>query len=103
MTCFEHYFAAMKKALDKDDLYEIWPDFCPQYDEYEYAWTSIRGLGEALLLNCGPCEGPSDLRHIQCKSCVEKRGSVAKGAFQKATGQQKDNWSTIILCRIHQR
>jgi hypothetical protein len=103
MTCFEHYFAAIKKALDKNDLYEIWPDFSPQYDEYEYAWTSLRGLGEALLLNCGQCEGPSDLRHVQCKSCVERRESVAKGAFQKATGQQKDKWSTIILCRIHQR
>lgn len=102
MTGFEHYFAALKKALDKNDLYEIWPDFDPQYDEYEYAWATIRGLGETLLLNCGQCDGPSDLRHAQCRSCTEKRGNLAKDAFQKATGQPKDNWSTIILCRIHQ-
>ncbi len=102
MTCFEHYFAAIKKALGKNDLYEIWPDFSPQFDEYEYSWTNIRGLGDALLLNCGQCEGPSDLRHTQCSGCVEKRENVAKDAFQKATGQHKDKWSTIILCRIHQ-
>lgn len=102
MTSFEHYFTALKKAIGKNDLYEIWPDFSPQYDEYEYAWTTIRGLGEALLLNCGQCDGPSDLRHVQCKNCAEKRGSIAKDAFQKATGQPKNSWSTIILCRIHQ-
>ena len=70
MTSFEHYFTALKKAIGKNDLYEIWPDFSPQYDEYEYAWTTIRGLGEALLLNCGQCDGPSDLRHVQCKNCA---------------------------------
>jgi hypothetical protein len=102
MTSFEHYFVSLKKALGKNDLYEIWPDFGPQYEEHEYAWTSIRGLGEALLLNCGQCDGPSDLRHAQCKACVEKRGILAKEAFQKATGQSKDRWATIILCRIHQ-
>ena len=102
MTCFEHYFAAIKSVLGKQDLYEIWPDFTPQFDEYEYAWTNIRGLGEALLLNCGSCDGPSDLRHLRCKDCVEKREGMAKGAFQKATGQQKDKWGTLILCRIHQ-
>lgn len=102
MTSFEHYFLAFKKALGKNDLYEIWPDFSPQYDEYEYAWTSIRGLGEALLLNCGQCDGPSDLRHVNCRNCVEKREIIAKDAFQKATGQSKNSRGTIILCRIHQ-
>lgn len=102
MTSFEQYFSALKKALGKNDLYEIWPDFNPRYDEYEYAWTTIRGLGEALLLNCGQCDGPSDLRHMQCKGCAEERGNIAKDAFQKATGQSKDSWATIILCRIHQ-
>lgn len=103
MTSFEHYFVALKKALGKNDLYEIWPDFGPQFDEYEYVWTNIRGLGESLLLNCGQCEGPSDMRHAQCTACVDKREVMAKGAFQKATGEPKDKWGTVILCRIHQR
>jgi len=102
MTSFEHYFSALKKALSKTDLCEGWPDFNPQYDENEYVWTTIRGLGEALLLNCGQCDGPSDLRHMRCKSCAEKRGSIAKDAFQKTIRQSKDNWATIILCRIYQ-
>ena len=102
MTSFEHYFSALKKALGKTDLCEGWPDFNPQYDENEYVWTTIRGLGEALLLNCGQCDGPSDLRHMRCKSCAEKRGGIAKDAFQKTTGGSKDIWATIILCRIYQ-
>jgi hypothetical protein len=102
MTSFERHFSALRKVLGEDDLYDIWPDFNPQYDEYEYAWTTIRGLGEALLLNCGQCDGPSDMRHIQCKNCVDKRGHIAKDAFQRATSRPRDNWSTIILCRIHQ-
>jgi len=102
MTSFEYYFAALKKALGKNDLYEIWPAFNPYYDEHEYAWTTIRGLGEVLLLNCGQCDGPSDLRHAQCKKCAEERENLAKDAFQKATGQLKNKWSTIVLCRIHQ-
>ena len=102
MTSFERYFEALKKTLGKNDLYEIWPDFDPQYDEHEYAWATIRGLGDALLLNCGQCDGPSDLRHIQCKNCAEKRENFAKDAFNKTTGQPKNKWSTIILCRIYQ-
>jgi hypothetical protein len=102
MTGFEHYFEALKKAVGKNDLYDIWPDFEPMYDEHEYAWTTIRGLGDTLLLNCGQCDGPSDLRHVRCKGCAEKRECLAKEAFQSATGQPKDKWATIVLCRIHQ-
>jgi len=102
MTSFEHHFSALKRALGENDLYDVWPDFTPQYDEYEYAWTTIRGLGEALLLNCGQCDGPSDLRHAQCKNCAEKRSLIAKDAFQKATSRLKDTSSAIILCRIYQ-
>jgi len=101
LTSFEHYFGALKRALGRDDLYDVWPDFESQYDEKEYAWTILRGLGEVLLLNCGSCDGPSDLRHSHCKSCVEKRGEIAKEAFQKATGRAKDKWPTLVLCRIH--
>jgi hypothetical protein len=101
MTSFEHYFSAIKAVLGRDDLYEVWPDFEPQYDEREYAWTTLRALGEVLLLNCGKCDGPSDLRHNRCKVCVEKRGETAKNAYQKATGRSKQKWTTLVLCRIH--
>lgn len=101
MTSFEHYFGALKKALGRDDLYDVWPDFEPQYDEKEYAWTALRGLGEILLLNCGKCDGPSDLRHDRCRECVDKRGEVAKNAYKKSTGRTKEKWATLVLCRIH--
>ena len=101
MTSFEYYFSALKAALEREDLYEVWPDFEPHYDEREYAWTTLRGLGEVLLLNCGKCDGPSDLRHNRCKVCVEKRGEKAKDAYQKATGRSKQKWATLVLCRIH--
>jgi len=102
MTSFEHHFSALRKILGENNLYDIWPNFDPQYDEYEYAWTTIRGLGETLLLNCGECDGPSDMRHVQCKNCVDGRSCIAKDAFLKAAGRPKDGSSTIILCRIHQ-
>ena len=101
MTAFEHYFNALKRALGQGDLYGIWPDFEPHFDENEFAWATLRGLGEVLLLNCGFCDGPCDLRHDRCKNCVEKRVQVAGGAYEKATGRPKEKWSTIALCRIH--
>jgi len=101
MTTFEYYFSSLKKALGREDLYNIWPDFEPQYDEREYAWTELKGLGETLLLNCGQCDGPSDMRHEKCKVCVDKRKEVAKKAYKKITGRQIDKWPTTILCRVH--
>jgi len=101
MTAFEHYFEALKKALGRGEVYDIWPDFEPQYDEREYAWAALRGLGETLLLNCGQCDGPSDLRHERCVSCVEKRKETAKAAYRKFTGRAMEKWPTTILCRIH--
>lgn len=101
MTAFEHYFESLKKALGRDDAYGIWPDFEPKYDEREYAWTNLRGLGETLLLNCGQCDGPSDMRHERCKSCVARREEIAKKTYEKAVGRPTDKWSAIILCRIH--
>ncbi len=101
MTAFESYFAAIKKALMKPDMYDVWPDFEPVYDENEYSWTALRGLGETLLLNCGECDGPSDMRHPRCDSCVLKRGRIASEAYTNATGKEKEKWSTVMLCRIH--
>ena len=100
MTAFENYFNALKKICG-DSVYEVWPDFEPQFDEREYAWTTLRSLGEVLMLNCGVCDGPSDPRHALCKECAEKRGKLAKEAYQEATGHPKDKWSTLFLCRIH--
>jgi len=101
MTAFEHYFEALKKATERRDAYDIWPDFEPEYDEREYAWATLRGLGEALLLNCAKCDGPSDLRHKRCTACVEKRSETAKVTYRKSMGRAMEKWPTVILCRIH--
>jgi len=101
VTAFEHYFASLKKVLGRSDLYDIWPDFEPEYDEREYAWSNLKGLGETLLLNCGQCDGPSDMRHERCKTCVERRKEIAKETYKKTVGRPIDKWPTIILCRIH--
>jgi hypothetical protein len=101
VTAFESYFKALKKALDKENIFDIWPDFEPEYDEREYAWTTLKGLGEALLLNCGQCEGPSALRHRRCQACAEKRSELAKTTYRKSTGRVMQKWPTRILCRIH--
>jgi hypothetical protein len=37
LTGFENYFNALKKVLGNDVVYAVWPDFEPQFDEYEYA------------------------------------------------------------------
>ncbi|MCX8171232.1 MAG: hypothetical protein N3E47_04585 [Candidatus Bathyarchaeota archaeon] len=101
MTAFEHYFEALKKALGQGDIYEIWPDFEPEYDEREYAWATLRGLGESLLLNCGQCDGPSDMRHSRCRVCVDRRRSIAEKTYEKVMGRPIGKWNAIILCRIH--
>jgi len=101
VTAFEHYLTSLKKVLGRGELYDIWPDFEPEYDEREYAWTDLRGLGEALLLNCGKCDGPSDMRHGRCKTCVDGRKEIAKNTYKKSVGRPIDKWRTIILCRIH--
>ncbi|MEM2112469.1 MAG: hypothetical protein QXX08_11440 [Candidatus Bathyarchaeia archaeon] len=101
MTAFEHYFESLKKALGQNEIYGIWPDFEPEYDEREYAWANLKGLGESLLLNCGQCDGPSDMRHERCKSCVGKRDEIAKKTYERSFGRPIKEWSAIILCRIH--
>lgn len=101
MTAFENYFKALKKALGNEKAYDIWPDFEPQYDENEYVWTTMRGLGDVLILNCGVCDGPSDLRNARCKECVEKRSKIASEAYQRSTGSSKEKWDAVFLCRIY--
>jgi hypothetical protein len=101
LTSFESFFSALKKALMKPRLYDIWPDFEPFYDENEYSWTTLRGLGNTLLLNCGGCDGPSDVRHARCEECVGKRSGIASEAYTSSTGRDLEKWPTIMLCRIH--
>ncbi|MEM2888570.1 MAG: hypothetical protein QXR63_01195 [Candidatus Bathyarchaeia archaeon] len=101
MTAFEKYFASLKEALGKHELFDLWPDFEPEYDEREYAWTDLKGLGETLLLNCGRCDGPADMRHNKCRTCVEKRKEIAKDTYRKAMGRTIEKWPAISLCRIH--
>lgn len=101
LTAFENVFNALKKLLGNEDVYDVWPDFEPQYDEREYTWATLRGLGEVLVLNCGVCDGPCDLRHPRCRDCTEKREGFAKDAYQKATGRSREKWATLFLCRIH--
>jgi len=101
MTSFEHYFKSLKKALGQDDAYDIWPDFESHYEVQEFSWTTLGDLGEVLLLNCGRCDGPSDLRHEICKSCSNEREKIASDAYKTATGQSKEKLKTLILCRIH--
>lgn len=103
MTAFEHYFEALKRALGRADVYDVWPDFEPRFDEREYAWITLQELGQALLLNCCQCDGPSDLRHGRCQYCTQKREQIAREAYEKATGRPKHKWNTIVLCRFHAR
>jgi hypothetical protein len=101
MTSFEHYFTSLKEAMKQNNIYDLWPDFEPEFDEREYAWTDLKGLGETLLLNCGKCDGPSDMRHERCRNCADKRKEIAQNTYKRTMGRTIEKWSTTILCRIH--
>jgi hypothetical protein len=101
LTAFENYFNALKKSLGDENIFDVWPDFEPQYDEQEYTWATLKSLGEVLILNCGVCDGPSDLRHARCKECVDRRSKIAMEAYQKSIGHSKEKSGALFLCRIH--
>lgn len=101
MTSFEYFFNALKESLGRTDAYENWPDFEPNYKKEEYVWTVLSKLGEVLLLNCGKCDGPSDIRHSECKKCIEKRTKIAAKDYHDTTGKLKDKWPVVILCRVY--
>jgi hypothetical protein len=102
MTCFENFFASLKRALGRPDFYDIWPEFEPTYDENEFTITTVQRIGEVLLLNCGSCDGPSDTRHPKCENCVHRRVQYGVEAYQKSTGRSKSGWSTVFLTRVIQ-
>ena len=100
MVSYEAFFKALKWALGRPDLYEAWPDFEPVYDEEEYSWADLDGIGFALVLNCGPCDGPCDPRHPRCRECVARRSGRAAEAHTAYTGEER-GWEARILCRIY--
>ena len=100
MVSFETFFEALKKALGRPDLFEVWPDFEPVYDGEEYSWADLRGLGTTLILNCGSCDGPCEPRHPRCDACMIERSRKAAEAYIAYTGKER-GWDTKILCRIH--
>lgn len=101
LTVFENCFATIKTLLEDANLYCIWPDFEQQYDEHEYAPTTLQGLDEVLPLNCGFCDVLSDLRHGNRRKCADSRNKIAEEADRKPASQQKDKWARVLLCRIH--
>jgi len=61
VTSFERLFKRLKEVLEAPDLYEVWPDFKPEYDEEEFLQAEIGGFN-VLLLHCASCEGPHSLK-----------------------------------------
>ena len=91
----------MKDSLDKQEMFDKWPSFNPEYNDDEYFWSPIGNLGEVLILHCCNCDGPSDPRHKICDSCVEKRKKNALEDYKKKYQTEKSPWGTVVLCRIY--
>lgn len=100
LVSFEAFFKALKSVLHKPDLFEIWPDFEPVYDEEEYSWADLDGIGFALIFNCGSCDGPCDTRHLRCGECVKGRRGKASEAYMEYTSRKR-RWDVEIMCRIY--
>ena len=96
MTAFEQFFKSLKHELDRDTLYDIWPDFTPAYDIDEFSYITTPQLGTIMLLNCAACEGPSDLRHPNCLVCVTKRNRYA------VQTKHTPNTQKVALTRFYQ-
>ncbi|OYT66614.1 hypothetical protein B6U74_00275 [Candidatus Bathyarchaeota archaeon ex4484_205] len=99
MTCFENLFLAIKKILKLEGSYDIWPDFVPRYEFDEFTIATVKGVGNVLILNCGNCDGPSDVRHHICRDCVKKRVSYAFDVYTHKIGVKKRPWNVILLSR----
>lgn len=96
MTCFERFFSSLKYWLNLPKAYDRWPDFEPSFDSEEYLFLELKNE-KALLLNCGDCDGPSDVSHPICEKCVEFRIKFA----ERETKHIHDAWHHIILARIY--
>jgi len=100
LVCFEAYFKALKGALERPKLFETWPDFEPVHDDDEYSWKNVNGVGLALILNCGSCDGPCDPRHPRCKTCFKIRHENASEKYREYMGRER-GWDIVILFRIY--
>jgi hypothetical protein len=93
MTSFERFFTSLKYWLKSPKAYDRWPEFEVSFDSNEYLLIKLK-TDEALLLNCGDCDGPSDLDHHICEKCVEFRSKYIERECKS------NNWRHIILSRI---
>ncbi len=96
MPSFERFFTSLKYWLDLPKAYDQWPDFEASFDSEEYLLIELKSE-KALLLNCGDCDGPSDVSHHTCKKCVEFRSKFA----ESKTKFKPNMWRHLILARIY--
>ncbi len=95
MTSFEYMFRKLKDVLGDPHLYEIWPDFSPEYDEEEFLQAKI-GEHPVIMFHCASCEGPLDPRHSTCRQCIQFR---LKKAEESLYPEKK--WVAVVLFRMH--
>ncbi len=95
MTSFECIFKKLKDVLNDPYLYDIWPDFSPEYDEEEFLQAKIGDL-PVIMLHCASCEGPSDPRHPTCKKCVNSRVKKAEESLYP-----EKRWVAVALFRMY--
>ncbi|MCP8322796.1 MAG: hypothetical protein L6N96_01265 [Candidatus Methylarchaceae archaeon HK02M2] len=96
MTSFERFFASLKYWLDIPKAYDRWPKFESFFDQKEYLFIEMKGE-KVLLLNCGDCDGPSDVLHPICKKCIDFRTKLA----ERETNSESNIWNHLILARIY--
>ena len=96
MTSFERFFYSLKFWFNDPKLYDKWPSFETSFDIEEYILVEIKGK-KVLMLNCGDCDGPSDISHPICKKCVDFR----KKFIENKNKLESNFWSHLILSRIY--
>ncbi|MCP8318171.1 MAG: hypothetical protein H3Z51_15130 [archaeon] len=96
MTSFERFFTSLKYWLEIPKAYDRWPDFEASFDSEEYLLIELKNE-RALLLNCGDCDGPSDVSHPNCEKCIDFRTKFA----ERETKCDPNMWRHLILARIY--
>jgi len=96
LTSFEHLFRSIKYWLDIPKAYDKWPNFEASFDSKEYLFIELKSE-KALLLNCGDCDGPSDVSHSTCEKCIEFRTKFAERDIKS----EHKMWKHLILARIY--
>jgi len=98
LTSFERFFKSLKYWLNTPNAYDRWPDFESSFDSKEYLFIELKGE-KALVLNCGDCEGPSDIFNSICDKCIEFRTKYA----ERETKFEPNIWQHLILARIYRK